>query len=172
MLPGGLALLAGALWVARWGGAHPTSPRWIAAACLSFGVTFGFTGGLVYPAFNDLKTPDELAKVAQRQLGPDDRIIMYRMHGEIFSLYTGRKGLMAFDDETMLQFLRSSSQPRHLVIALERDAEQVGNLLGKAAVAVPFTSGSKELVWFAWPAEPVQATGRRSISNAPPSDAL
>ena len=146
LVPGGLLLLAGTVVTTRIGREDPHTPGWVAAAAVSLLLAFAATGALVYPAFDDLKTPDEVIAKAQRMLGPRDRILMYRMHGEIFSLYTGRKGYMAFTDEDAQAFLREGTQTNHLIITLERDLPSIDAWLDLPTNLVHFTSGSKKLV--------------------------
>ena len=146
LIPGGLALVAGS-WVA-WGfyRQNARDARWLVALSTCVLVTFASVGALLYPAFNDLKTPNEIVTEAQTLLAPDERIIMYKMHGEIFSLYTDRKGYMAFTDEEAQAFMQTSDQPNHMIIALERDLPAIRVWLTRPHRVVSFTSGSKKLV--------------------------
>ncbi len=146
LLPSGLLLLAGTWITARTWISEPQTPRWIVSAAVSLLLAFAATGALVYPAFDDLKTPDEVITKAQNLLGPHDRILMYRMHGEIFSLYTERKGYMAFSDEEAQAFLGSGSQTNHLIIALERDVPAIDTWLDMPTNLLAFASGGKKLV--------------------------
>ncbi len=160
LLPGGLALLAGG-WLSwrRWC-LTPHSAAGLHGFALTTLILFACTGGLVFPALNPLKTPQALVPPAQAHLNPQDRMIMYRMNGEIFSLYADRMGFMAHTDEELLRFLRDAPQPRHLVVALERDVPALEQLLGESIEPVPFTMGHKHLVWIAFPPpEQVQTDG-------------
>ncbi len=148
MFPGGLLLATGWWMAVRYRRIDPRSPRWLMAMSGSVLLTFASIGALVFPAIDDLKTPDELIEKAHRILAPDERILMYRMQGEIFSLYTDRKGFMAQTDEEAIGFLRNGSQSRHLVLLLEADAPQIGQWLEIPPEVMRFSSGSKKLLAF------------------------
>jgi len=148
LLPPGL-VLAGGMMLTRsyWGKSGPQSPRWLTAMAGSILVAFSLIGAIVYHALDDLKTPDELISVAHEVLKPDERMIVYQMNGEIFSLYADRKGLMAHRDEDLVEFMASGQQTNHLVLAYERDLGNVQKIIGDQFPVHRFRSGSKKLVW-------------------------
>jgi len=152
LVPGGLALSLGVGWAWRTYRENARHPRWLTMLAVSMLVTFASLGAIVYPAVNDLKTPDEIVDPAQALLKPDERIIMYRMHGEIFSLYAERKGYMAFSDKEAIDYMKTSEQPNHLIIALERDLTAIQVWLNDAHDVMHFSSGSKQLVAISVPA--------------------
>ncbi|HMP96809.1 MAG TPA: glycosyltransferase family 39 protein [Kiritimatiellia bacterium] len=147
LLPGGLLLAAGLVFARRAYRDRPESPAWLAALAGAVLATFASIGALVYPAFDDLKTPDELIATAQELLGPEDRLLLYNMQGEIFSLYTERKGYMAMSDEDFLRFLQDSPQTNHVIVLLERHRENVQRLLGEAFQPGAFSSGGKKILY-------------------------
>lgn len=146
LIPGGLALTMGVGWAWRTYRADRRNSRWLTMLAFSMMVTFASLGAIIYPEVNDLKTPDEIIKPAQSLLKPDERIIMYRMHGEIFSLFADRKGYMAFNDQEAIDFMKTSEQLNHYIIALEQDVSSIQVWLKEAHEVMAFTSGSKKLV--------------------------
>lgn len=147
MLPGGLLMGAGAWWSFRCYKRALSNPGWLVVLALTWMAGFSAIGALVYPALNDLKTPDEIVEVAQAHLAPGDRLILFRQQGEIYSLYARRKGLMAFSAEELTAFIATAPQTNHMIITLERDVPDLQALLSEHQEIHRFTSGSKELVW-------------------------
>lgn len=160
LIPVGVVLLAGTFLAWRARGRLPGSPAWLRLMAGAVLIAFAWIGVAVYPEVNGLKTPRELAEPASRLLGPGERLIAYRMHGEIFSLYAGRKGVMAFEDAKMLEFIEESDQTHHLIVALASDLPDLQTALGGQGVVHTFQSGSKAMVWIelttppGWPDSP------------------
>lgn len=146
LIPSALLLAAGCVLAWRFHREQPRHPRWLVAFAGSALFAFASAGALVLPAFDDLKTPDEFVHKAHALLAPDERILMYRMHGEIFSLYAERKGYMAFSDEEAIAFLHSGVQTNHLILALEKNLPAIDAWLELPTNVLRFTSGSKEMV--------------------------
>ncbi len=157
LIPGGLALLIGAGWAWRSWRRAPTRPGWLTAMAIAMLALLASVGGLVYPAFDDLKTPDEIVAVTQQTLEPTERILMYRMHGEIYSLYTGRRGYMAMSDTDAIAFLHSRGQTNHLIIALDRHLPAIQAWAPATGEVIPFRSGQKKLVAIPIPSSPGNA---------------
>jgi len=147
LLPGGLIMLAGCWWVYDSWHLAPREPRWLGAMSVVILATFASIGALVYPEFDAFKTPAELVSTAQSLLKPDERIIMYKQHGEIFSLYTGRKGYMAFSPDELRAFIRDTPQDHHLIVALAREADEIRSVIGPNHPSGFFEMGNKKLVW-------------------------
>ena len=149
LLPGGLVMLAGAWWAAETWRQTPRHPAWLGAAAATMLFTFASVGALVMPEIDHHKAPHVLVGPARALLAPGDRIIMYKQHGEIFSLYTERTGYMAFRDRDMVDFILEAPQTNHLIVARERDVAAVQRVLGPGYHPVRFEMGNKELAWFA-----------------------
>lgn len=174
LLPAGLALTAG-MWLTRKArmNAGLQQDRWAMTMAGSLLAGFSLIGALVYHAVDDLKTPDELIKVAQEVLQPDELMIAYDMNGEIYSLYANRKGFMAHKlrhpngdpieqgtNQKFIQFINTSPQTNHLLIANEKDLPEIQTMIGNIFSAHPFSAGSKKLIWIAFQREAGSSTLR------------
>jgi len=147
-LPAGLVLALGLFFTRQaWKKTGPAHPRWIVAMAASILTTFSLIGGWVYDAFDDLKTPDEIIQVAREVLGPEERIIMWDMNGEIYSLYADRKGFMAHEEEDFLRFIETTTQTNHLLIAHASEWPAIQALIGNQFPVHRFQAGSKKLIW-------------------------
>jgi len=147
LLPSGFIMLAGCWWSYDTHQSNPWSVSWLCTLATTMLVTFASIGVLVYPEFDDLKTPDELIAVARDNMEKNDRIIMYRQHGEIFSLYAGHMGYMAFSPDDVKKYIKSSGQKKHMVITLAEHMPEVKSIVGPTAIFHEFKMGSKSLAW-------------------------
>jgi 4-amino-4-deoxy-L-arabinose transferase-like glycosyltransferase len=138
-----------------------TQPAWLAALAVAVIVCFAGIGTLIYHQFDDEKTPDEMAAVAQRVLPPGHYIVLYKQQGEIISLYAHRPGRMA-DDEDELRVLLAA-QPANLVVTRASRLGELQALLGDHHPRGAFTSGSKSQVWLEVRGpQPVHLSARRT----------
>lgn len=147
LLPGGLALSFGCWLALRFWKSNPQQPGWLVTLGTALLVTFASIGVLVYPAINDLKTPNELIEPAKRLLAPDDRLVLFRIQGEIFSLYAERKGVMLLSEKELITWLKTSTQSNQIIVCLEREISSLERLLDTRYEAVPFTTGSKRMIY-------------------------
>lgn len=144
-LPGATAILCGMVYAIRAARADPNSPRWLAGLAVGVFLTFASIGALVYPEFDNEKTPDEIIAIAQRVLPPRHYLILYRQQGEIISLYAQRPGRMA-DNADELHALMAK-QPANLIVTRASRLNEVLAAVGPDRPFGHFTSGSKDLVW-------------------------
>jgi len=147
LLPGGLALTAGCWLALQYWRSDPQQPNWLVILGATLLVTFASIGALVYPAINDLKTPNELVEPAKRLLAPDDRLVVFKMQGEIFSLYAERKGVMILTTKDLVTWLKTSDQSNQIIVCLDRERPSLERLLDARYEVVPFTTGSKKMIY-------------------------
>lgn len=147
LLPAGLLFFGGAAWTHSKWRAQREGPAWLKAMAISILAGYAAIGAVVYHEIDDLKTPDEIIAVARDHLSPEERIITYRWHGEIISLYAGRKGRMVFSDGELAEYLATSPQTNHMIVALERWWPELQAVIGDHHVVNRFESGSKDLIW-------------------------
>lgn len=159
LFPGGAVMSAGSVGAWIYWRRNKGNAGWLAALSLSLLFAFTSIGALVYPEFNDIKTPDELVDVAQSVLDPDDRMILYKQNGEIYSLYSGRSGYTANSDEALVRRLIGEDQQNHLIVAYAHDLPMIYQIIDSNYPAVHFTMGSKELAWIILPGEPLLTAG-------------
>ncbi|HMP89793.1 MAG TPA: hypothetical protein PJ991_06310, partial [Kiritimatiellia bacterium] len=147
LLPGGLTMLAGCWWTYDLFQARKEAPGWLAAMSSIVMINFASIGLFVYPEFNAFKIPDEIIHVAHDNLAPTDRIIMYKQHGEIFSLYAERKGIMLYSQTELASFINQASQKNHMILALDRELPDIVSVVGEGHETHRFRMGNKRLVW-------------------------
>lgn len=147
LMPGGLAMMVGVItaWIC-WR-RFSNHKGWLAAFSVSMLLAFTSIGALVYPELNDMKTPDELVDTARKVLAPDDRMILYKQNGEIYSLYSGRLGFIALTHEDFIQRLISETQTNHLIVAYERDLPAIFRVIDGGYPVTRFEMGNKKLAW-------------------------
>lgn len=146
LLPIGIVLLAAGAWLFhRFGVEGPARPRLFALAMV-FAVFEGYTGAVLLPALNPLKTPVELAAAARQQLGPGDRLVLYKLNGEIHAYYAGVLG-RRIDDPDQLGWYAAQRGRGGLVVFEQRDWDGLDPSIHKLFRPHPFQVGGKRLVW-------------------------
>ena len=144
LLPIGIVLLAAGAWLfQRFRIEGPARSRLFALAIVFF-VLEGYTGAVLLPALNPLKTPVDLAAAARRSLGPGDRLLLYRMNGEINAYYAGVLGLKV---NTQDELRRMAGTAGKLIVFDEKDWAELDPDLRARMVPHPFEMGKKRLVW-------------------------
>ena len=147
LIPSGIALLCGSGFA--WSQLRRDSGdlAWLRSLTLLMLGVFAWTGAFIIPNANDLKTPRELIEPTSRLLTEGDRLIVYRMHGEIYSLYTGFKGKMIFTDADLKDFITTSKQRNHVLVAKASDISALKSVFLDPMDTHRFQSGSKDLIW-------------------------
>lgn len=146
LIPLGLALLASAVWLFRSRmelNSHPT--RWMIRLAVIFLGFECYVGALVFPALDHLKTPDELAVAAHRQIPPDGRLILFRIDGEILALYAERRGLRVDTPDALL--LAMNQQKRGIAVFQRRAWNEIKSQIPIPFTEFPFSMGNKKMVW-------------------------
>jgi 4-amino-4-deoxy-L-arabinose transferase-like glycosyltransferase len=146
LLPLGIGLLAGAgwLWVQRRELQTETS-AWLTRLCVVFLALFIAVGSIVFPALNPIKTPAQLGERAKTFLAKDQRLLLYRIDGEIMALYAERRGLRVDTAEEARAFIQS--QPRAMAVVTQRQWQDLEPLIQKPVRTQTFTMGSKDMIW-------------------------
>lgn len=147
LLPAGAGLLAGVILATRQFLNCPQATTWLRSLAITLLLIFSWTGAMILPLGNALKTPRELIEPTARLLRPGDRLICYRTHGEIHSLYTGFKGKMIFADADLRSFIETSGQPHHVILVAEADLADLQALFAEPLTVKRFAHGSKHMAW-------------------------
>lgn len=159
-----VAPVAARLPVRPWLGVPAAAVLTIGAACLPAlrrhggygmlwfyvlaGVLFetqAYVGAVVFPALNPLKTPVELAAAARSKLAPDQRLLIYKVNGELLSYYCGVQGQVAWTEAELTAAM--ARQGRGLVAMEQRDWDSLSAEVQAQFVPHPFKTGRKKLVW-------------------------
>lgn len=146
----GVVAAGWALWVARGlVGDNPRRARVLPAFALLWVTLLALAGTLLLPLLNPVKTPVALVAAARAHLPPGERLLIYRMNGEILALYTGSRGRHVRSLAELRLAMRQ--QRRGLLVMDRRQWDEIG-----AATALPlsasaaFTMGKKQLYWAAF----------------------
>lgn len=141
--PPALAFACGTGWLVR--GERTLTPRRLAGFAAALLMGYALVGAGIYPALNQQKAPYDIIPVAERVLAPREYLILYKMQGEIISLYARRPGRMA-DDESELRALLAN-QPHHLIVTAANRLAEVQAVVGTNAAVGRFSHGSKRRIW-------------------------
>jgi 4-amino-4-deoxy-L-arabinose transferase-like glycosyltransferase len=158
LLPSGVAMAAGAgvLWatIRRRG----PSTAWFATLTALLVWQEIALGAWILPALNPLKTPVELARAARDLLPADEKLLLYKINGEILAFYCGVQGkLLQNADELQAEIARRG---RGIVAFEAADWASLQSRFAGTLVAHPFRMGNKKLVWCEF-----GGTGRPSPSH-------
>lgn len=141
--PCGIILLGGGVWMmmqVRKGDFHHGL---LTGLCLVFLLCEAAVGSIVFPAINPLKTPQLLTTLTQRY-PPEQRLLLYRINGEILALYAQRRG-QRIDSPGELS-AAMTEQKRGLAIFPAKQWNEISSTLTIPITATPFDMGSKQLV--------------------------
>jgi len=101
-------------------------------------------GSIVFPASNNYKTPVALAAAVKEILPDKQKLIMYRMDGEIFALYSDRRGKRI---DELKDLSVEIEQSRKGAVIFKKDVwDEVKNELGKYGNTHNFQMESKDFV--------------------------
>ena len=98
---------------------------------------------IIFPALNPLKTPQLLAAEAKAYLDPSQELLLFQMNGEIFALYSNRRGkqirsIKALDSEM-------KAQGKGIVVFSENDRKKIENQFKTVGSIHVFKMGSKDI---------------------------
>ena len=98
---------------------------------------------IIFPALNPLKTPHSLAAEATSFLAPSQELLLFQMNGEIFALYSNRRGkqirsIKALDSEM-------KAQGKGIVVFSENDRKKIENQFKTVGSIHVFKMGSKDI---------------------------
>lgn len=134
--PTGLVATLGAILLWRELRRPAESPRFFLVAALCLMVAQATFGLFIYPAFNPIKTPDELAAAARKNVPPGRPLLIYRINGEILPYYANRPGEVARTHGDLLAAMRREG--KGFAVFKKSDYEAWG------WVALPLPGSSRE----------------------------
>ena len=122
--------------------------NWPLAFALTVCMAYAAVGIFVLPAFNHMKTPEEIKPLADKYLPEGGRLLLYDIRGEILALNSGHMGTIADDDEEMQ--VAMAQQGAGLAVFLEKQAGNLYERFSAIAETGEFRMGSKKYVWAAF----------------------
>jgi hypothetical protein len=78
-------------------------------------------------------------------LAKDQRLLLYRIDGEIMALYAERRGQRVNSSEELKAIIQG--QPRAMAVVTQRQWQDLEPRIQTPARTQPFTMGSKNMVW-------------------------
>lgn len=121
---------------------------WPTAFAIAICMTFASVGTFVLPAFNHMKTPQDIKPLAAEYLPEGGRLLLYDMRGEILTLNSGHIGTIARDDQEMRAAMRQ--QGEGLAIFLHKNAENLNERFPSITETGEFRMGGKKYTWAAF----------------------
>ncbi len=105
-------------------------------------------GSMILPAFNPIKTPVELSRVAPVLIPPDKPLLLFQMTEEILSLYAKRQGMRIDDSDEMINQIKE--QGKGIVVFQQAKWAELQDRFIQFGGARPFRVGSQRFVWLAF----------------------
>jgi 4-amino-4-deoxy-L-arabinose transferase-like glycosyltransferase len=144
-VPSGIALLGGGAMLTRLfirGGLSRKWFRTFTATMIVFTLTVGM---IVFPGFDEIKTPVRLAEAAQNHMPPSGKLLLYQMNGEILALYSQRFGREIRTPDDLEQAFQRTREG--IAVFSQKDWEDLKDRFGRYGEAVPFRVGHKKLCY-------------------------
>ncbi len=104
-----------------------------------------YIGMVIFPAFNAVKTPVALAEEVQKVTLPGDRLILYRMNGEILAYYSRRRGKRINDPANLLREMKRTK--KGIVVFRQKTWKTMPAKFHEIGKVHNFTVGSGRLCW-------------------------
>ena len=104
-----------------------------------------YIGMVVFPAFNAVKTPVVFAEKVQKITAPGDRLILYRMNGEIMAYYSHRRGKRINDPVSLLKEMEKTK--KGVVVFRQKTWKTMPEKFRKMGIIHKFTVGHGRLCW-------------------------
>jgi len=102
-------------------------------------------GSIVFPAFNKHKTPVALAEAVKKNVPETNRLLLYKMNGEILALYSDRQGKRIDDIQDLLKEMDQSI--RGVVVFSKGKWDRLKETLKNRGTTHGFQMGHKKMVW-------------------------
>jgi len=115
-------------------------------------IVFTLTVGMiVFPGFDEIKTPVRLAEAAQNHIPPSGKLLLYQMNGEILALYSQRFGREIRTPDDLEQAFQRTREG--IAVFSQKDWEDLKDRFGRYGEVVPFRVGHKKLCYlkYAYP---------------------
>ena len=150
LLPTGAVLATGSALLAYLYLRKQRGSQWLYTFFGTMLLTQLSVAAFVYPALNPLKTPVAMSAKAKELVPPGQKLLLYRMYGEIQALYAQRRGRRIDDPEelknTMIQ------QGSGVVVGSEAQWKTLPQDIKDMMTPHYYRMGHKKLVWGSFPA--------------------
>ena len=118
---------------------------WVYLAVGVFFINELYLGCILWPTYNPIKTPARFAEAVQKIVPEDQPLLIYRKNGEIFSLYSKRRGKQVSTIEALLLEMHAT---RHGVVLFKMERwNKLKNQLKHLGTANTFTMGKESFCW-------------------------
>ena len=120
---------------------------------------------IVFPAFNPIKTPQLLAREVKAYLPPDQKLLLFRMNGEIFAFYSNRRGQRIDDIQALERKMKQHG--KGIVVFSQKNRKLFeDHFIGSGDIA-EFNMGSKDICFLKFDMPPEELSG---LSSRPAAD--
>ncbi len=143
--PLGLIFIAGIILLMIIYRKTSLSEQFFMSAVSVFIIAELYIGIFVFPAFNDVKTPVVLAAEVQKMTTPDQKLLIYRMNGEILAYYSHRRGERINDPVTLLREMKKNR--KGIVVFKQKTWKTLPETFHTMGDIYNFTVGSGRLCW-------------------------
>ncbi len=140
-----ILMVVGSLFLALKLKAKGVNAEWLYSFAAIVLVMQMYVGAFIYPAFNSVKVPVAFSKMVKQELTPEERLIYFRMNGEIISYHCERIANVFYNDADLISAMQS--RKKGIFVA----EEYFWNMLNPETKAMlstnTFNVGSKSFVW-------------------------
>jgi 4-amino-4-deoxy-L-arabinose transferase-like glycosyltransferase len=140
------------------------STRWFARLAAVLAVNQACIGAFLLPALNPVKAPVAFGAMVQARLPPSRPLLLYKINGEILTLYGQRRGRTVWDPESLRSAMKE--QGSGIVVSEEEQWQEPESRLGPGGNVGAFRMGGKRFVWLEFDEERGAGPGR---DDAPPN---
>jgi len=155
-LPTGIILAAGAFVLVLNFRKYGLNQGWLTGIVTTFILAELTVSMIVFPAFNPLKTPGALAKDARAILAPSQRLLLYKMNGEILALYSHRKGKQIRSADELEKEMRAGG--KGIAAFSDDDWEKIKDRFESLGSVYKFKMGSKDICYLIYDMGGLQKT--------------
>ena len=144
-IPGSILTFTGSVWLWYLFRKQGLTSNWFTIFILMISLLFFSTGTFVFQAFDPVKTPVALADAVRKNLPENQKILYYRMNGELQSLYSDRLGLRFSDLDKLVETMQRNSPG--FVVTSKKCWDELQPIVGSWGEPHEFGIGDKSLVW-------------------------
>lgn len=124
--------------------------KWLVPYAYALCATLAMINLVIFPAFNNIKVPDEIGPLTEKYIPQGGRLLLYDIYGESLALHSGRRGMRCDSDATLIAAM--NEQRRGLAVFLEKHSQDLPSRFPNITNSDAFRMGSKKYVWCAFDA--------------------
>lgn len=138
-----LMLGAGVFFLVQRDKTYGPDQGWFNRFAMTFMLTELCVSLVVFPSLNPIKTPQLLAAEARSLLNPSQQLLLFQMNGEIFALYSNRRGKQAQSIKAL--YAEMKAQGKGIVVFSENNRKKIEDQFKTVGSIHAFKMGSKDI---------------------------